>query len=349
MSSSRPTHYAIIAGAGVLATGGLFGWNIDDIWSDAVPSIAATLLFLLGVSWRAHVALFAAIALTLLALPDHTESLNMAAAAIALLAGMNLRDDTLARRAIACAAVPLLLIALHQKFILFPALAQEMTGAIRARLESGRVFSAFMVPAQFSAYLAMIVPIALTLAMIDRRKYLARALVIFILIGFYLAGSFSGVAAATVAAVYLKGDRRIFLIFLPILIALFFLRGGEGLGPIVMRLETWKSALIGVSDAPLLGHGAGSFEILYPSRYIAFGGDEVLHPHSWPIKILFERGIVGFAVWTTLAASLFAPARDRSFRAAAGAFFVASLLDIADLSFTLRSLGLFFLGASLKR
>lgn len=351
---------ALLSGAGLLATGGLFGWNIDGRWNDTVPALAAALLFALaGVRARVTPALIGLLALVFLNQRAPLEVLSLAICGLSLVAGHSQKTDDACRRVILVAAVPVLLFGIYQRYFLFPEIADQFSGAVRARLSSGRIFSFFMVPAQFSAWLAMILPLCAA-ALVDRNWRCpvlgrpARAILPLIGFSFYLAGSFSGIVAGFAAMAYLFGLRRLVPfagVFVVIVGGLVLLRSDEllAMGPITMRLETWGSTLRGIFDAPLLGHGAGSFEKLYPAYYIFYGGDQVLHPHSWPLKIWFENGFLGVCAWAAIAASLFGSARDRSFRAAAIAFFIAALLDIADLSLTLRALSFFLLGASLPR
>jgi len=353
---------ALLSGAGLLATGGLFGWNIDGRWSDIIPALAAAMLFAISFSGE-RISLIPALggilALIIFNFNTPLEFMSLAICGLALVAGQSIKTDDACRRVVLIAAVPVLLNGIYQRYFLFPEIADHFSGAMGARLSSGRVFSYFMVPAQFSAWLAMMLPLCAA-ALVDRAWrcpiFLRPPRIILPLIGFsfFLAGSFSGIIAGFVAMIYLFGIRRLVPslgIFVILLAGIAFLRGPEviALSPITMRLDTWASTIRGILDAPWLGHGAGSFEKLYPAYYIFYGGDQALHPHSWPLKIWFENGVFGFFAWMAIASSLFGSARDRSFRAAAIAFFVATLLDIADLSNTLRALGFFFLGASLPK
>lgn len=348
----------------VLATGALFGWNEAGMWSDLAPAAGAALLLALsafGANRRASsttlLAAAAAACLAALASSAYHDNLSWLVATLALLAGTCSRSDFVNRRAILGGAALLLALAFYQRWILFPELAPLFAGEARARLESGRVFSSFMLPAQFSAYLAVVFPIAVASALTDRfprRFELGRLIAVLVPVGLVLTKSLSGVVAAAAALVVLSdGARRIttaHLLLAAALVLVLALRREELLGsaqPFTMRLRTWEATILGACDAPFKGHGAGSFERLFMAKYFLPGADEVRHPHSWPLKILFEHGLVGLALWIAIAAQLFRPMRDRSWRAATVAFFVATLLDVADLSLTLRALGFFALGASL--
>lgn len=356
----RLSDLAIIAGAALLATGGFFGGTIDGIWSDLLPAFAASVLFLLALvidrrnSWpRGAAGMVALAVLSLLVPADPLESVNLTFACVALMAGARLKNDDACRRAVLFASIPLLVFGLYQRYILFPEIAPIFHGEARDRLLSGRIFSAFMVPAQYSAWIAIVLVIALAIAMIDRFRFLARVLIPVLVLSLYFAGSFSGVVAVIIGALLLFGRARariILSIAVVIVLGVAITRWNEVLGwnPITMRTSTWWSTIRGIIDSPIIGHGARSFETLYPTYYVNLGGDEVLHPHCWPLKIAFEYGLLGLGAWLYSVSGLLAPIRDRSFRAAAAAFFVASLLDISDLSMTLRSLGYFFLGASLN-
>jgi O-antigen ligase len=202
----------------------------------------------------------------------------------------------------------------------------------------------------------MILPLGWAAIRTDRYRKVVGAILLLSMATLFLTGSLSGIVAAAAAMIYLVGPGRRAVVFGLIFI---FLSGGiiagrpdftSRLTPVRQRLATWNDTLRGMAEAPIFGHGAGTFERLYMTRYrISAEADEVLHPHSWPIKIGFEQGAVGLAAFILFWSALLSPPRDRSWRAAAIAFGVAMLLDVADHSATLRALGLFALGASLKR
>lgn len=67
-------------------------------------------------------------------------------------------------------------------------------------------------------------------------------------------------------------------------------RFGSGLGS--YRSEFWDAALSELGDRPLTGMGAGNFAIAY-ARERSRGAEEPLYPHSMPVEVVSQTGIVG--------------------------------------------------------
>lgn len=101
----------------------------------------------------------------------------------------------------------------------------------------------------------------------------------------------------------------------------------------ITRLSVWKDALGMWRDAPLLGHGVGSFESIFPLyQKIALENQVVLHPESSWLQWLTELGLIPVLLSVT-AASLFLNqqvrqsfARHSSFFLRAGAFAAGAVL-----------------------
>ncbi|MEK8023011.1 MAG: O-antigen ligase family protein [Candidatus Hydrogenedentota bacterium] len=359
---SNPGRLAVATGVFILATGGLFGWNENSSWSDLIPALAGAALLALSIPGQASrlsraslIPLFCMMAMAVLTWDSPRECISWLLVTVSFAAGLHSRHDDLVRRTVLGACFLLLLLACYQRWILFPWLAPQLEGEARGRLLSGRTFSSFMLPAQFSAYLALVLPLAVAVALTDRHRRAHKIMAILIPAGFVLAGSLSGVVAALAALVVLQaGSRRFTRIHLLMLIALLGVLAFRFDALILssssysMRWNTWHATLLGSTESLWTGHGSGSFEQIFMTRYWMEGSDEVRHPHSWPLKILFEQGLAGLFLWIVAVAPLFARLRDRSFRAAAFAFVIACLLDVADLSLTLRSLAFFLLGSSLS-
>jgi hypothetical protein len=359
---AAPERWALVAAAGILATGGFFNPASEPVPTDLVPAAAAAGLGLLVIargsgrllpapSW----ALLALLVLSLRdGLTDIRETASLATAAIAAAAAYRVRADDAARRVVLAASLLLLAIGIYHRFAVFPELIPSLRGEARDRLLSGRIFSTFLLPGQYSSYLATILPIAIAAGLVDRYRVAARIALVGILVGLFMAGSLTGLIAGAIGAIALLGVSR----RMPPIILAGILAAGiivatrpelrRGHNPVTMRMQTAAATIDGWTDAPWLGHGPGSFEALYMPLYWREGADETRHPHCWPLKIAFEHGLLGLLFWLGMVASLFAPVRDRSFRAAAAAFFAASLMDLGDHSVTLRALGLLFLGASLR-
>lgn len=356
------------AAVAILVTGGFFGGIERGMLTETRPMAAAAGLCLLALFYRIHTkmamappdrGLWALILLIVLNLrpptPHLGEAFSLTTAAIAYLAGRSMGLTFPVRRVLLLAAAVPLLVAVYQRWILFPELAPLLTGQGRSRLESGRVFSVFILPGQFSAWAGALLPLALASAFVGPWRRYAGALSGALLGAFMLAGSLSGPVAALPAVSWMIGrGRRFFTVIAVIGVAAFLSVASRPevfnwkatTNPFRLRIETWTATTNGWLDAPLLGHGPGAFERIYMATYWRTGMDKVRHPHDWPLKIAFEHGAVGLFAWMMIASLLAAPVRDRSSRAAALAFFLASLLDVADFSGTLRMLGCLMLGAS---
>jgi O-Antigen ligase/Tetratricopeptide repeat len=61
------------------------------------------------------------------------------------------------------------------------------------------------------------------------------------------------------------------------------------------RFQWWEEASRGFAHAPLAGNGAGSFQVTH--RRYRDSGIEVREPHSLPLQLLTETGLVGLALF----------------------------------------------------
>lgn len=61
------------------------------------------------------------------------------------------------------------------------------------------------------------------------------------------------------------------------------------------RISMLRAVARGAVDAPLLGHGPGSFPVI-GQRYLSFVKWE-LHPHNFFLRALFEGGVAGLGAW----------------------------------------------------
>lgn len=66
------------------------------------------------------------------------------------------------------------------------------------------------------------------------------------------------------------------------------------------RVSMIRGVLEAVADRPWLGHGPWSFPLL-GQAYLSWPKWE-LHPHSLPLRVLFESGLAGLAAWAALLA-----------------------------------------------
>jgi len=194
----------------------------------------------------------------------------------------------------------------------FPLLAD-----IRGRLEGGRVFSTFLLPSHFAAFLGMTIPLSVALGFRISKKWvqglvgLAAGLQI---VALYLTKSFSGWLSLVLASgcfagvylVYVKQVKRRYLAYgtgvLLLLMVLIF----TGLSltrsdnpfaavrsnPLVLRLLNWDIATDMIADDPLVGKGLNTFGLIYPS-YRRPGVNIVHHAHNTYLQLGVEMSVVG--------------------------------------------------------
>jgi len=215
------------------------------------------------------------------------------------------RDESLAFSAVATAGI----------VVSIGALAQLVTGApagvtIASHLVP-RIAGLLAGPNQLAGYLGLLLPVLLV-AVIDTRSRLARAslaLVILALIGTFSRGGLFGAAVASLVVLQMRpAAARIRVWFLQagiataVLIAVGLVAGmraegnaqPDGLGT---RSQLWHAAIALFRGNPIVGVGAGNFEMR-----LASVGYPTLHTHanSWYFEALADGGIVLFAgtlVW----------------------------------------------------
>lgn len=66
------------------------------------------------------------------------------------------------------------------------------------------------------------------------------------------------------------------------------------------RVRLWLTSLRMAADHPWLGAGLGSFGTLFEQYRVPGDYMSVAHPHSDPLNILVETGIVGLAAWAAI-------------------------------------------------
>lgn len=78
--------------------------------------------------------------------------------------------------------------------------------------------------------------------------------------------------------------------------------GAEEQGTLQVRKLIWSGALAVFAESPLIGHGPGSFQILYPEHrdpeYSILGvSHNTLHAHCEYLEILVDLGLLGLVLW----------------------------------------------------
>ncbi|GEM_PF-2968805 len=107
----------------------------------------------------------------------------------------------------------------------------------------------------------------------------------------------------------------------------------EGQGTLQVRKTIWSGALSLFRESPFVGHGPGSFQILFPRyrnpQYSILGvSHNTLHAHCEYLEILVDLGIAGFVLWAAAAWGLLGYLRKANLlRAGAFAGMVAMLAE----------------------
>ncbi len=237
-----------------------------------------------------------------------------------------------------------------------PASISPFTDEIIGRLEAGRIFSTFLLPSHFAAFLGVSIPVSALFVFTNKGwlRYLfalAMALQVFAL---YLTKSFSGwlsliLACACFVLIYLsyiKRGKTRYLAYslgsLILLLALIF--AGLSLArpdnplaaiennPLVLRALNWGTTIEMIRDNPWIGRGLDTFGLIYPS-YQRHGINIVHHSHNTYLQLGVEMGIIGtvaflwFAcwwLWRTL--SIFKKeTKDKTLRIWVGSLMIAGM------------------------
>jgi O-antigen ligase len=232
------------------------------------------------------------------------------------------------------------------------------------RLEGGRIFSTFLLPSHFAAFLGVSIPVSVAFVLTNKGwlRYLfglAAALQVFAL---YLTKSFSGwfsliLACGCVAYLYLAYIKRVKTRYVAsamggLFLALFLVFAGLSLqrpdnplasiktNPMVLRALNWGTTIKMISDSPWIGRGLDTFGIIYPS-YQRGGVNIVHHAHNTYLQLGVEMGIMGTIVflwfacwWLWRTMRIFIETRDKKMRvlvgslmAAGTAFFIHQAFD----------------------
>jgi O-antigen ligase/tetratricopeptide (TPR) repeat protein len=181
---------------------------------------------------------------------------------------------------------------------------------VKARLESGRIFSTLIYPNTFAGFLALVIPVAAGLFKNEKklRPALGAALIL-LLLNLILTrsiGAFISLIAATVLVFFSIKDASLktfksFLLMLLAAIVIFFLvvlklRGVAQILPdMSRRMESWLKMLEIARHYFLTGSGPGSFDAVYngggfaASPYLKYAHNVILQP-------LVELGLPGLAL-----------------------------------------------------
>lgn len=215
---------------------------------------------------------------------------------------------------------------------------------ILGRLEGGRIFSSFLLPSHFAAFLGISIPVSTAFVLTNKGwlRYpfgLAVALQVFAL---YLTKSFSGWLSLILACGcfifvyvgYIKRVRARYLFSLLGGLALVLVLIFAGLSltradnpfasiannPMILRVLNWGTTIEMIKDAPLLGKGLHTFGFVYPA-YQRPGVNIVHHTHNTYLQLGVEMGIIGTIVflwfacwWLWRTVRVFKVSKDKNLR-----------------------------------
>jgi tetratricopeptide (TPR) repeat protein len=182
--------------------------------------------------------------------------------------------------------------------------------AIKARLDSKRIFSTLIYPNTFAGFLILIIPAVIGLIKSEKkyRPYLIAALALFT-INLFLTRSIGAFICLIVAAFLmlifvtdqeLKNFRRVYIGFVIIsaglLILVVKLRGLSAVLPeIGLKTESWIKMAAIISSRLFTGFGPGSFEQVYNDP--AFGKSGFLkYAHNFIMQSGIETGVIGMGL-----------------------------------------------------
>jgi tetratricopeptide (TPR) repeat protein len=196
-----------------------------------------------------------------------------------------------------------------QKFILFPHYIKTISPqenfysqAIIARVESGRIFSIFSLPALYAIVCGIFIIFILHYALISRNKIFWIILMVLGLINLILTQSFGGLLYLSVGILFylfMSGILKLkFLAPVVMLISLFFfvvagLRFSEfkRLDPIKLRVSNWNQSLRIIETSPLLGVGLGNYEAEI-SFHVKSGESSSIYSHNFFLQFVAETGLI---------------------------------------------------------
>ena len=176
------------------------------------------------------------------------------------------------------------------------------------KVESGRVFSTFALPAALAGFLLMTIPLTLFLVVISQSRR-SRVFYLFLLIiqsvGLFLSFSLGALIAlflSLLVVIWFKFRRRLSMVIalssvFVVAAFIFFSYRNIALSrfldtdsPLILRWGNWKAALLMIRDHPLFGVGNASFGIAF-SQYREWWMNESHFAHDSFLQIVAENGL----------------------------------------------------------
>jgi len=226
---------------------------------------------------------------------------------------------------------------------------------IISRLEGGRIFSTFLLPSHFAAFLGISIPLSATLALLRTGwgRYLFGLAMALQISALYLTKSFSGwlsliIACACLVLIYLGYIKQVKIRYLAfsfggliLLLALIFASlsltrpdnplASVASNPMVLRALNWGTTIEMIRDTPWIGKGLDTFGFIYPA-YLTEGVNVVHHAHNTYLQLGVEMGIIGPIVflwfacwWLWRTVRILKDTRDKKMRVLAGSLLTAGV------------------------
>lgn len=178
------------------------------------------------------------------------------------------------------------------------------------KIQSGRVFSTFVLPSSFAGYLLLTAPLTLFFIKISHGK-IGKVLCFFcffiqasaFVLTFSLGALLSLIISFIIISFILITKKKV--VMLAVIVLLFLILGSifvsyrgidpfhpfTGQNPLTLRSGNWKTALLMFRDHPFFGVGNGSFGIAF-SQYREVWMNESNYAHNSYLQIMAENGLI---------------------------------------------------------
>lgn len=240
-----------------------------------------------------------------------------------------------------------------QKFFLFPLYLRTLkpgnafySQALISRIESGRVFSIFSLPALYAIICSVFIIFILHYLLRSRHKIFWMFLLLMGLTNLILTQSFGGLLYLSVGVlIYLFMSGIVKLRFLaPVVMAIslfFFIVAGlrfaevKRLEPLKLRITNWNQAIRVIRSNPFWGVGLGNYQSEI-STHILSGESRSIYAHNFFLQFLGETGtLISLLILLSLVflkKKIIPP--DRENRGLfVSAFFIILIYNLLDIGF----------------
>ena len=219
-----------------------------------------------------------------------------------------------------------LAVQIQQNPSLLDSIPMELRGATLARAQAGEPFATFTYQNSFGAFLALIIPLFMTLALIRQKMWWIGLVIVLVALFVLVTTGSKGAIVAMILGIglasgiyyFLKAPsvKRGVLLFSGMIIAIVLLgfithfRMSDSFN---VRLGYWDATVKIIRDNPLSGVGLNQFSNSY-LYYKSADAGEVLKAHNDYLQIASEMGILALlvflSIWFIILKSIVRPARE---------------------------------------